>query len=119
MTGPMSNMGTRYWPKTRTMSSIRELGLDRLIECDYNSHINERLDRTMKIAAVSKLKAYLSDYLNQVKAGTEVLITDRGKPVARLVPISRTKAAGESLIRMSTPLTWLTKLLSKPLKRRD
>ena len=54
----------------------------------------------MKIAAVSKLKAYLSDYLNQVKAGTEVLITDRGKPVARLVPISRTKAVGESLARM-------------------
>ena len=54
----------------------------------------------MKIAAVSKLKAYLSEYLNQVKAGNEVLITDRGKPVARLVPISRTKAAGESLARM-------------------
>ena len=54
----------------------------------------------MKIAGVSKLKAYLSDYLNQVKAGTEVLITDRGKPVARLVPISRTKTTGESLTRM-------------------
>ncbi len=54
----------------------------------------------MKTAAVSKLKAYLSDYLNQVKAGTEVLITDRGKPVARLVPILRTKPAGESLTRM-------------------
>jgi prevent-host-death family protein len=54
----------------------------------------------MKIASVSKLKAYLSDYLNQVKAGNEVLITDRGKPVARLVPISRTKAAAESLTRM-------------------
>jgi len=54
----------------------------------------------MKIAAVSKLKAYLSEYLNQVKAGNEVLITDRGKPVARLVPISRTRAAGESMARM-------------------
>jgi prevent-host-death family protein len=54
----------------------------------------------MKIAAVSKLKAYLSEYLNLVKAGNEVLITDRGKPVARLVPISRTKAAKESVARM-------------------
>jgi prevent-host-death family protein len=54
----------------------------------------------MKTAAVSKLKAYLSEYISQVKAGNEVLITDRGKPVARLVPISRTKAAGESLARM-------------------
>jgi prevent-host-death family protein len=54
----------------------------------------------MKIETVSKLKAYLSEYLNQVKAGNEVLITDRGKPVARLVPISHTKAAKESLTRM-------------------
>ena len=54
----------------------------------------------MKTAAISKLKAYLREYLNQVKAGNEVLITDRGKPVARLVPISRTRAAGESLARM-------------------
>jgi prevent-host-death family protein len=54
----------------------------------------------VKIVTVSKLKVYLSQYLNQVKAGNEVLITDRGKPVARLVPISRTKAAKESLTRM-------------------
>jgi prevent-host-death family protein len=54
----------------------------------------------MKITAVSNLKARLSEYLNQVKAGNEVLITDRGKPVARLVPVSRTSAVGESLARM-------------------
>lgn len=54
----------------------------------------------MKIAAVSKLKAYLSEYLSQVKAGDEVLITDRGKPVARLVPILRIKTTEESMIRM-------------------
>mgnify|MGYP005837589365 CR=1 FL=1 len=54
----------------------------------------------MKIAAVSKLKAYLSEYLNQVKAGNEVLITDRVKPVARLVPVLRTKPTKESMTRM-------------------
>jgi len=54
----------------------------------------------MKTAAVSELKARLSEYLNQVKAGMEVLITDRGKPVARLVPISRPKDFKESLTRM-------------------
>jgi prevent-host-death family protein len=54
----------------------------------------------MKITAVSNLKARLSEYLNQVKAGNEVLITDRGKPVARLVPISRKKVTRESVIRM-------------------
>jgi prevent-host-death family protein len=54
----------------------------------------------MKTAGVSELKARLSEYLNQVKAGMEVLITDRGKPVARLVPIPRSKDLKESLVRM-------------------
>jgi prevent-host-death family protein len=54
----------------------------------------------MKTAAVSELKARLSEYLNQVKAGMEVLITDRVKPVARLVPLSRSKDLKESLVRM-------------------
>ena len=54
----------------------------------------------MKTAAVSELKARLSEYLNRVKAGAEVLITDRGKPVARLVPVQRAKNMRESLTRM-------------------
>ena len=54
----------------------------------------------MKTAPVSELKARLSEYLNQVKAGMEVLITDRGKPVARLVPIPRSKDLKDSLVRM-------------------
>jgi prevent-host-death family protein len=57
-------------------------------------------EKVMKTAAVSELKARLSEYLNQVKAGMEVLITDRGKPVARLVPLSRSKDLKESLVRM-------------------
>ncbi len=54
----------------------------------------------MKIAAVSKLKAHLSDYLNQVKAGSEILITDHGKPVARIVPLSRQKNLRASLTKI-------------------
>ena len=54
----------------------------------------------MKIAAISKLKAHLSDYLNQVKAGSEILITDHGKPVARIVPLSRQKNLRESLAKI-------------------
>ena len=40
----------------------------------------------MKTATVSKLKASLSEYLRQVKAGEEVLVTERGRPVAKLSP---------------------------------
>ena len=39
-------------------------------------------------AGVAELKAGLSRYLERVKAGHEVLVTDRGQPVAKLVPIA-------------------------------
>lgn len=41
----------------------------------------------MKTATVSELKMSLSDYLKRVRAGEEVLVKDRGRPVARLVPV--------------------------------
>lgn len=36
---------------------------------------------------ISKLKAKLSEYLASVRAGEEIIVTDRGRPVARVVPI--------------------------------
>lgn len=41
----------------------------------------------MESAGVADLKARLSEYLARVKSGEEVLVTDRGRPVARLVPV--------------------------------
>ncbi len=38
----------------------------------------------MKMVGVAELKAKLSEYLDSVKAGEEVVVTERGKPVARL-----------------------------------
>ncbi len=35
---------------------------------------------------IKELKARLSDYLRQVKSGTAVTITERGRPVGRIVP---------------------------------
>lgn len=43
----------------------------------------------MKSATVSKLKATLSEYLAKVKAGAEVMITERGKPIAKIVPLPK------------------------------
>jgi prevent-host-death family protein len=40
----------------------------------------------MRTAAVAKLKASLSEYLGHVKEGEEVIVTDRGKPIAKIVP---------------------------------
>ena len=41
----------------------------------------------MKVTAVSQLKASLSEFLRRVKAGEEVIVTERGRPIARLVPV--------------------------------
>jgi prevent-host-death family protein len=41
----------------------------------------------MKTAAVSELKASLSEFLDRVRAGEEIVVTDRGRPIARLVPL--------------------------------
>jgi len=46
----------------------------------------------MKSVAVAELKANLSKFLGQVKAGEQVLVTDRGIPVAKVVPVDSRKA---------------------------
>jgi prevent-host-death family protein len=38
---------------------------------------------------IRDLKAQLSKYLRRVKAGYTVLITDRGKPVGRIIPVDQ------------------------------
>lgn len=38
-------------------------------------------------ASVVQLKARLSEYLRRVKAGNELVITERGLPIARVVPL--------------------------------
>jgi prevent-host-death family protein len=45
----------------------------------------------MKTVSVSRLKASLSEYLDHVSTGEEVLVTDRGRPVARIVPARGTR----------------------------
>jgi len=54
----------------------------------------------MKMAAISELKASLSEYLAGLRAGEEVVVTDRGNPVARLIPINRQNGdiSGRALI---------------------
>ena len=40
----------------------------------------------MIVTTIATLKASLSELLSGVKAGEEVVVTDRGRPVARIVP---------------------------------
>ena len=41
-----------------------------------------------RTVAIAELKAQLSRHLSRVKAGEEILVTERGTPIARLVPIA-------------------------------
>jgi prevent-host-death family protein len=50
-------------------------------------------------ASISELKAKLSEYLESVRAGEEVIVTDRGRPVARIAPVTGS-AETESRLRM-------------------
>lgn len=43
----------------------------------------------MATAAVAQLKSTLSRCLARVKAGEELIVTERRKPIARIVPIQR------------------------------
>ena len=42
---------------------------------------------TERIVGLRELRARLSRYISQVKAGDTLVITDRRKPVARIVPV--------------------------------
>jgi prevent-host-death family protein len=53
-------------------------------------------------ASIVQLKARLSEYLRRVKAGNEITVTERGLPIARLVPLDadqRRAGRDERLIR--------------------
>ena len=43
----------------------------------------------MRTAGVREARQNLTDLLDDVKKGREVMITDRGRPVARLAPVGR------------------------------
>lgn len=45
----------------------------------------------------SQLKAHMGRYMKAVRAGGEVVVTDRGQPVARLVPFRAAPADPEAL----------------------
>jgi prevent-host-death family protein len=79
----------------------------------------------MKRASVSELKTSLSAYLLGVKNGEEVLVTERGRPIARLIPALGSEPASDRksrLIRMGVLRPGSAKLsadLWKPSPVRD
>lgn len=75
----------------------------------------------MKTAGVAELKARLSFYLASVKEGEEVTVTDRGKPIARLVPLepaARGQGRLQELARLGVVRLPQRQVSSKEILRR-
>jgi prevent-host-death family protein len=53
----------------------------------------------MTTTGIADLKAKLSEYLARVRAGDEVVVTDRGTPIARIVPLTTAGSGWEELER--------------------
>jgi prevent-host-death family protein len=47
---------------------------------------------------IAKFKAQLSSYLRSVRKGHELVITDRDRPVARVVPYTEAAGPGDLLV---------------------
>ncbi len=54
----------------------------------------------MAVTSVSDLKAHLSAWLEAVQRGEEVVVTDRGRPVATLTPIRGLEGEDERTVRL-------------------
>jgi prevent-host-death family protein len=56
----------------------------------------------MRSLGIAELKALLSETLARVKAGEEVMVTEHGRPIARILPLSAASpaAATQELVRM-------------------
>jgi prevent-host-death family protein len=62
---------------------------------------------------IRELKARLSSYVRQARSGASVIITDRGEPVARLVPMGRSlEDRMEDLVEAGL-ITWSGRNLSR------
>jgi prevent-host-death family protein len=55
----------------------------------------------MKSVNITELKNRLNVYLNDVKAGEEILVRDRNQPVARIVPLVRSGDEDEELLALA------------------
>lgn len=70
----------------------------------------------MEHAGIAEVKARLSEYLARVRAGEEIVVTDRGRPVARLTPMGEHGPRGEGALE-ELSRAGIVELVRKPLPR--
>jgi len=57
---------------------------------------------SMKSVNIAELKNRLSVYLADVKAGEEILVHDRNQPIARIVPLVRSRDEDDELLALAS-----------------
>ncbi len=75
------------WSKTMAMGSRHSLPSSEERGAELDGHGHLWLDVAMKRVGVAELKDQLSKHLRQVEAGGELEVTDRDRPIARIVPV--------------------------------
>lgn len=60
----------------------------------------------MPQTGIRDLKAHLSAYLRQVEAGQTVVITKRGKPIGRIVPVTQSTEAQLDTLSQAGLIAW-------------
>ncbi|MDQ4077927.1 MAG: type II toxin-antitoxin system prevent-host-death family antitoxin [Chloroflexota bacterium] len=59
-----------------------------------------------QVVGIRELKAGLSRYLRQVKAGGTVVITERGKPIGRIVPYAQSVEEQLEVLKEAGLVAW-------------
>ncbi len=52
----------------------------------------------MEVVGIRGLKTHLSSYITKVRKGERIIVTDRGKEVAELIPVSKERQLVKKLV---------------------
>ena len=82
----------RFRDRHREQRGWHDVGLDgRVRRCQHVTSFMTTRSAAMETVNLAHAKAHLSELLDKVEAGEEVLITRRGQAVAHMSPVARPK----------------------------
>lgn len=68
-----------------------------------------------QIVSLDEAQKKLPDLLAQALAGNEVIITEQGRPVARLVPVPVAQPKGKRIAGLNRGAIWISETFDEPL----
>jgi len=82
----------------------------------HNGYIKRGIMQTANVG-IREAKMNLSKYLKKVQKGTELIITDRGRPIGKIVPIQNEDLSLEDRIKIMVDRGVIEKISSKRLNK--